>query len=366
MKRKIKQYEFRERFISLWNRLLYIQAKSKVSKLVGIPLFWEKDKRLIEHEIESLLCKDLLCPGFSIHTVAAELISDCSVRPINEAYHDLYTAVGLDDEIKNRIIELWSQHHESFRAEALNAVDSLAEYIAKRLKVPLVETLDPSVAITRAKFIQRAERLLDLAHFAYAKERLKIIDPSIIFTFITEVRYHLGRLEVLFGTPQKNPFDRAAAFLQAFEKCNGDYHLVYSARCEMSDVFVIQDWDVGFEFRYGDLRCDGGFETKDFVTDMLREYSPVIYDKIHFKPIVLLKILVTGPFKLLATFADGTERLADVREFPFEGIFAQIKEDQTLFETLHVSSGDPTWGDDLYLCADFLYRHSKLVRRVLN
>lgn len=66
-------------------------------------------------------------------------------------------------------------------------------------------------------------------------------------------------------------------------------------------------------------------------------------------------------YKLLVEFENGEKRIKDMKPYLEKGVFKKLK-DKEFFNTVKISYGTVSWGEDIDLCADSIYESSYIYK----
>lgn len=65
-------------------------------------------------------------------------------------------------------------------------------------------------------------------------------------------------------------------------------------------------------------------------------------------------------YKLLLTFDNNEKKIKDMKPYLDKGVFQKLK-DKNFFNTVKISYGTISWGQELDMCADSLYETSEKI-----
>lgn len=72
----------------------------------------------------------------------------------------------------------------------------------------------------------------------------------------------------------------------------------------------------------------------------------------------IVKVKSLDDYKLELTFDNNVVKIKDMKPHLEKGVFKRLK-DKAIFNTVKVSFDTICWGEDIDLCADFLYETSE-------
>lgn len=72
----------------------------------------------------------------------------------------------------------------------------------------------------------------------------------------------------------------------------------------------------------------------------------------------IVKVKSLDDYKLELTFDNNVVKIKDMKTHLEKGVFKRLK-DKAIFNTVKVSFDTICWGEDIDLCADFLYETSE-------
>jgi len=64
-------------------------------------------------------------------------------------------------------------------------------------------------------------------------------------------------------------------------------------------------------------------------------------------------------YQILVIYENGEKRIKDMKPYLEKGVFKKLK-DKNFFESVKVSYGTVSWGDEIDLCADSIYETSEI------
>lgn len=72
------------------------------------------------------------------------------------------------------------------------------------------------------------------------------------------------------------------------------------------------------------------------------------------------EVEVLSDYKLLLTFDNNEKKIKDMKPYLDKGVFQKLK-DKNFFNTVKISYGTISWGEELDICADSLYETSEKI-----
>lgn len=64
-------------------------------------------------------------------------------------------------------------------------------------------------------------------------------------------------------------------------------------------------------------------------------------------------------YQILVTFDNGEKRIKDMKPYLEKGVFKKLK-NQEFFKSVKIVYGTVTWGENIDLCADSIYKTSSI------
>lgn len=74
----------------------------------------------------------------------------------------------------------------------------------------------------------------------------------------------------------------------------------------------------------------------------------------------IISVQPLDDYKILLTFDNNKKKIKDMKPYLEKGVFQKLK-DKDFFNTVKISFGTVSWGENIDLCADSLYETSESV-----
>lgn len=74
----------------------------------------------------------------------------------------------------------------------------------------------------------------------------------------------------------------------------------------------------------------------------------------------IIDVIPLDNYELLITFENGEKRKKDMKPYLQKGVFKKLN-DKDFFKKVKIAFGTISWGENIDLCADNIYKNSEIV-----